>query len=292
MNFLSPLPLASFARRPWLTLSRESFSAAVIVVAALAGTAGAVPGADGAVATLLAALVLHKVLWLCLGIAVWHLLRADAHELGARDLMLAAPALALAGTAAGVWPWIGLALALVPWLRGLPRGAARAGLLIALASATHELAIDILGELAGDALLDIDARIAGLLSPWLLPGLAVSGTALQAGAGHTLILVWGCSSLSNLGEALLLCWALTSLHPAASARGHSRRLACCLGLLAVMTIALNATRLTLMASSMEAYTYVHDEGGAVLFRMAILLLAAAMSGVSIHDANNRAARVS
>lgn len=277
-------------REPQLALSRVSFIAAAILVAAMSGTARGAPGGETAVSALASSLALNKSLWLCLGIAVWHLHRQVTPRVAPADLVLAFPALALAGTAAGVWPWIGLALSLLLWLPRLPDGAVRVGLLLALATATQEVSICILGELAGDTLLNIDARIAALLSPLLMPALAVSGTALHSGDGHTLILVWGCSSLSNLGESLLLCWALTSLHPCAVAPGGALRLAGWLGLLGVLVIALNAARLTLMASSMDAYRFVHDEGGAVLFRIVVLALTATISGVCIHDASRRFAR--
>jgi len=278
-------------RERHLALSRGSFIAAVIIVAAVAGTARGVPGAESAGSVLASSLALNKVLWLCLGIAVWHLHRQDTPNVAPGDLARGLPALALAGTAAGVWPWIGLALSLLLWSPRLADGAVRTGLLLALATATHEVSIDVIGEFAGDTLLGIDARIAALLAPLLMPALAASGTALHSGDGHTLILVWGCSSLSNLGESLLLCWALTSLHPGALVPGGARRLAACLGLLALLVIALNTARLTMMASSMETYRFIHDEGGAVMFRMGVLALTAMISGACIHDASRRLARV-
>ena len=280
------LPAAGAGAARCGALTRERFVVAVIAVAALAGSVHDVSAAAGGAQAVAAAFAAHKLRWLCLGIACWHVLRDGAAVLRARDVVVAAPALALAGTSGGAWPWIGLAMSLAAWLHDPARGARRT----ALALATHEIAVDFLGELAGDALLDVDARIAALLAPWMLPALAVSGTALHAADGHTVILVWGCSSLSNLGEALLLCWALTSLHPGAGLPGGRARLACCLALLAVLTVALNATRLTLMASSPQAYAYIHDEGGAVLFRIALLGLTVIMSGICIHDASRRMVR--
>ena len=277
--------------KPHIVLSRGSFIAAVVIIAALAGTAPSLSGTESVESVLAGSLALNKVLWLCLGIGVWHLVRRKTPSVAAGDLALGLPALVLAVSATGVWPWIGLAASLLLWSRRLPSGAARTGLLLALATAMHEVSIDVIGELVGDMLLGIDAQIAALLSPLLLQALAVSGTALQGGDGHTLVLVWGCSSLSALGESLLLCWALTSLHPGAVLPGGMRRLVACLVCLALLVIVLNATRLTIMASSMEAYWFIHDEGGAALFRMGILALAAIISGVYVHGTSRRLARV-
>jgi hypothetical protein len=150
--------------------------------------------------------------------------------------------------------------------------------MLALAVAAHEVAVGVLGELAGDPLLDLDARIAGALARWLQPGLVVSGTSLQAGEGPMVILVWGCSSLSHVGELLLLCWALTSLQRDDARPVSQARMAACLALLALFAVALNATRLTLMATSLESYEYLHGPQGGALFRCTLLVLAAAMSG--------------
>jgi hypothetical protein len=47
----------------------------------------------------------------------------------------------------------------------------------------------------------------------------------------------------------------------------------------------------MMASSMEAYRFFHDEGGAVMFRMGILALTSMISGAFFYDASRRLARV-
>jgi len=263
-------------------LSRNAFVASLVCVACCAATARDHTGTGGAVAALISGVADNKVLWVCLAIAVWHLVRDSSPAVGVRDLAIVFPALLLAALAGGLWPWIGLVGALCLFLALKPAGLgqARVGVLIALAAALHEIAVNVLGELSGDALLGIDAWIAGTVSNWITTGIAVEGSALQHFDGHMLVLVWGCSSLANLGDALLLLWALTSLGREAGACGQGRaRFVCCVLLLAGLTIALNALRLALMAGSADTYAYLHGSDGAAWFRIATLGMTGALGGL-------------
>jgi hypothetical protein len=159
-------------------------------------------------------------------------------------------------------------------------GTARTGILIALAASVHVVVLDLLGQLGGDAVLSAEAGIAGFLASWLWPDVQVQGTALQLPGGHMLVLVWGCSALSNLGDAMLLFWALASVSVAGPIpRQLMGRFVGCAILLAGMTIALNTLRLVLMACEPGLYAYLHSGQGAVFFRLAILGVTAAMSTV-------------
>jgi hypothetical protein len=262
-------------------LTQNAFVAMVVLLAASAATARGIPNAEGAAEALLRALWDNKVLWLCLGVGLWHLLQTPSAELGATGLIAAAPALLLSAAGGGVWPWLGLIPLLLLGLSSAGSGA-RTGSLIVLLAAAHEIAVSFLGVLGGDALLGIDARIAGSISSWFLPDISVEGTALQRDGGHMLVLVWGCSSLSNLGDALLLFCALVSLYGPSHLPGNARgRFLVCMLLVAVATIALNATRLGLMAGSAEAYAYLHGSSGAAWFRIATLCFTAALGWVAV-----------
>jgi len=253
----------------------------VVVLAASAATARGVPNAEGATEALLHGLWDNKVLWLCLGVGLWQLLQAPSPELGAPGLFTAFPALLLSAVGSGIWPWLGLipVLLLALWSA---EGGARTGLLIFLLAATHEIAVSCLGALTGDALLGIDAHIAGSLASWFMPDISVEGTALQRDGGHMLVLVWGCSSLSNLGDALLLFCALVSLYGTGRLAGISRgRFLGFMLLVAAATVALNATRLGLMAGSADAYAYLHGSSGAAWFRVATLCVTGALGWLSV-----------
>jgi hypothetical protein len=261
-------------------LSRNAFVATLVVVAAWAASARAVPGVVDTTAALVRGVADNKLLWVCLGIAVWHLLRQHSPTVGGGHLLAAIPALLLSAVAGGIWPWIGLSLSLLLLLSTTPGlgGGARTGVLLALIAALHAIAIDLLGELSGDAVLGIEARIARLLASCFLPDLEVEGNALQMPGGHMVVLVWGCSSLSNLGDALLLFFALVSLRPAASSTHFLRgRFVGCVVLLACIAITLNMLRLTLMARDPGAYAYLHGSEGAAWFRLATLGITALMS---------------
>jgi hypothetical protein len=260
-------------------LTQNAFLAMVVVLAASAATARGIPNADGATEALLSGLWNNKVLWLCLGVGLWQLLQPPSPELGLRGLIAALPALILSAVAGGIWPWLGLIPSLLLALTAAGSGA-RAGLLIILLAAGHEIAVSLLGELSGDSLLGIDAFISGTVTSWFLPDIAVEGTALQRDGGHMLVLVWGCSSLSNLGDALLLFCALVSLYGSASGMGRGRFLGCMM-LVVVSTIALNATRLGLMAGSEELYEYLHGSIGAAWFRIATLCVTVVLSWVAV-----------
>lgn len=270
------------AAAPRMLLSRNAFAAMLVVLAAAAATSQDAASAPGATAALINGIAENKVLWLCLGVALWRLLCVPAAALRARDLAAGAPALLLSACAVGIWPWIGLSVSFLLLLAGGSWGRARDGVLIALAAGLHETGVNLLGELSGDVLLGVDAWIAGSLSGLLLHDLAVQGNALQHVGGHMVVLVWGCSSLSNLGDALLLFWALVSLGAADVSTGRtSGRFAFCMLILAAVTIMLNAVRLMLMAGSPEAYVFLHGSDGAALFRLATLCITAVLSALAV-----------
>lgn len=273
---LAPSVRVSTAR---LVLTRNAFVAMLVVVSACAATARAVPGVVDTTAALVRGFGENKVLWVCLGIALWHLLRHRSPTVGVGHLLAAIPALLLSASAGGIWPWVGLSLSLL-LLMTTGLGEARTGALLALAAALHVIGIDLLGELSGDAVLGLEARIAGLLAGGFLPGLQVEGNALQMPGGHMVVLVWGCSSLSNLGDALLLFCALVSLQLVASSSHILRgRFISCLVLLACIAIALNVLRLTLMAGDSAAYAYLHGGAGGAWFRLATLGITALLSAI-------------
>jgi hypothetical protein len=266
-----------------MTLSRNDFTALVIVISACAASARAVPGAAEATVALIRGVAENKVLFVCLGIALWHLLREDSPPLSAGHLLAAVPALFLSASAAGVWPWIGLTSTLVLLTAVTPSwGTARSGVLIALVAALHNIVVDVLGNLGGDAVLGLEAKFAGWLLSWILPDVEVEGTALQLPGAHMVILVWGCSSLSNLGDILLLFWALVSVRLSGGSpllvRDRVVGLAILLG---AITIALNTLRLTLIASDPEVYAHLHGGGGSAWFRFAALGLTAFMSTMAV-----------
>ena len=265
--------------RPFL--SQNTFFAALVVVSACAASSLSVPGAVDTTTALVRGFSQNKVLWVCLGIAVWHLMRHSSPGVGAGHLAAAVPALFLSATAGGIWPYIGLSLSLVLLMSmNSALGGARTGVFIALVAALHAIAVDLLGEVSGDALLGIEATIAGFLATGFLSDLQVEGSALQMPGGHMVVLVWGCSSLTNLGDALLLFCALVSLRTdEPSSQFLLGRFIGCVVLLSCIAITLNMIRLVLMAGNPSTYAYLHGSEGATWFRLATLGITALMSRI-------------
>jgi hypothetical protein len=258
------------------------------VIATLAGLLHGESFRPGALVTVLAAFEGHKVLWVCLIIAIWQLLRAPAQSLCFRDLVAGGPALLLAATASGIWPWLGLSLSMALLMRGAPERGSRHGYLIALAIGLHEVTVRILGQFMGDALLSIDAWIASELSSWFLPAIQATSGALRQTPEHVVVLVWGCSSLSHLGEGVLLCWALaTARRDSGPLSAGAGTLWLSLALVGMVIIGLNALRLGLMATGPAAYEFLHDGDGATLFRMGTLGASIAMAWVYSCDETHR-----
>jgi hypothetical protein len=149
-----------------------------------------------------------KVLWICAAVALWQLVSDSNQSLRWSDVIWGSAIAILAAPASGLWPWLLLSAFAARQLQGEKRQQTRQALYLLLAIGLHEAVIRVCGDVFGDTLLGIDAAIAAFLTSWSLPGIQANGTTLQVVDGHVVLLVWGCSSLSRIGEMMLLCWAL------------------------------------------------------------------------------------
>lgn len=212
---------------------------------------------------------------------------AAAYQPGAAQsfilLELLIPALALAGLARGKAPLAparatvlvaGLCI-LVPsvsfaWLAVFLLGAdaacrasdlddRRHGLVLALLAATELAAASLLKLLSGHLLAAEAALAAGLLQAL---GLTVLREAnLLVHGDHELAVLLGCSGVIN---AMLAALAWLTLAPSG---GPVRNR---LLLVALLAFALNTARLTVMATSMAAYAWMHGPWGAALFDICLI----------------------
>ena len=181
--------------------------------------------------------------------------------------------------ASGTFAWIGVALfmaailwpsSLVAWLLTAAlafalilvlRGYARSGALLFAGLAAWEVWNAVLEPAAAGGLLALDANaVAGVLSA-LRDGVMRSGNVVGAPEGHRIVILMGCSTahflpLSILGAAALLL-----------VRGERLGRAAFLGLaaLAIALVAMNVTRLSLLAWSADLYHVVHGPTGATIF---------------------------
>ena len=255
---------------PWarLTVTRNSYIAAIavtIVFAALLATS--LPGHDWLSASL-HAITDFKVMWLCVLIAAWQILSTPGRPLQRSAVVIGGGLAALSAVTAGLWPWLFLILFSGLFLLGTNRRQIRQALALLLAIGVHETAVALCSEIFADVFLGLDALIAGSLTHWLLPDIQVAGSMLYVPGGHAVMLVWGCSSLSYVGDMILLCWALCLF--LAGDDGIAGGLWKWLVTVACVTVMLNAARLALMASDFEMYNFLHAGPGATAFRVIIL----------------------
>lgn len=122
-------------------------------------------------------------------------------------------------------------------------------------------------------LLQADAALVGAALNASRTGIQWSETIVGASSEHSIIVYGPCSSFHNISLGLL-CWvALTKL-----ARPHWVRSDIWVGVAVVLTvIALNASRLYLMALDAENYAYWHTGTGQLIFAWATTLSVLAIS---------------
>ena len=137
----------------------------------------------------------------------------------------------------------------------------RAGFLLFVALAGCSIWSSVLLKWWAGPASAFDAHAVWTILSWLRPGLAVTGNVVGVPEGHNLIIMTACTSASGLPKALLGLAALTVL----ANRPLSRRLALAAAGVAVLSVAINLTRLVLMASSGDLYTLIHGPVGANVF---------------------------
>lgn len=252
--------------------SRSVYCAALAGIMVMGAISQRVTGAESLSSLLIAALSNHKILWIFTGIALWQILRADQGRVTYADLFLGTLLASAALATDGLWPWLFLAGAMCHFVLAGEDVPANRGHLMLLVLALHEIVVATAGTLVGDSLLAIDAAIARGLSGLYFGEVGGTGTAMQIGAEHFIVLVWGCSSLSYLGNMLLLFWAVAII----LSDGHGRlpgNIWIWIGMVAMATVLLNTARLGLMAVDANSYQLFHHGDGATWFRIANLAVA-------------------
>lgn len=271
--------------------TRSAYCAGLAGIMVMAAVSQRVDGAGSVGSLLIAAFTNHKILWIFTGVALWQIIRAEDGALSYADLLAGGTLATAALLTDGLWPWLFLAAAMCHFLWAKDAAPANRGQLMLLVLALHEVIIATCGALVGDSLLAIDAAIARGLSSMYFGEVSGTGTAMQIGAGHLIVLVWGCSSLSYLGNMLLLFWAVAIL--LSDGRGTlPPTVWIWIALVAVVTVLMNTVRLGLMAVDSNAYQLFHHGDGATWFRIANLAVAvgAAWMWSCYETSRNRRAR--
>ncbi len=191
-----------------------------------------------------------------------------------------------AGAAVPVAFWVSALLGMGLWsaLRGTaPAG--KAATLIGLAALGLHVALTAgrLPELVSFA-LGVDATLVAALIELSGRPVAVRETVLWVESGVSLRLISACSSI----------WPLLSVVGALGAAmgllrlGSGGRACGILALAAGAVVCLNVTRLAAMSTSAEAYAWLHDGPGTVLFRLLLLASIVVALGIAAARRPNRA----
>ncbi len=194
------------------------------------------------------------------GAAIWLLLRAPAKAASLPDVLatlglcvigaLAQPeALPIAVTGLGLWLF----------LKKDDEIRAAGAVLLAIASQQFWGHL-ILGALAPE-LVRLDAAMVGEAMVQTVRGSSWHDNIITAPSGYSIVVLEGCSSFANVSTALLAWVAFGRLE---RVKWLPRDLV--VGAVVVVSqIALNVTRMYLMAQSPQNYLYWHDDGGKQLY---------------------------
>ncbi len=258
----------TFSGADRILMTRNGYTATVAVViifAALYSTS--LPGRD-LLSAGVHALIDFKVMWICVLIATWRLARVPATDLCVIDLCLGTAIAAFAAMSTGLWPWLMLIAYAALSLNSTQHAMGRQALFLLLAIGIHETAVTVCSEMYSDVLLSVDAMIAQTVTRWAVPNVVASGALLEVQPGHSIILVWGCRSLSYVGDMMLLCGAMVLMMT--GDRRVDSGIWLWLAMVMILTVMLNSIRLVLMASDPDLYEFLHAGTGASLFRITII----------------------
>ena len=216
---------------------------------------------EGIVSAAMQGFGINPVVWMAVAIGTWRVYEDGRGRATPMDVAIAgACCLGLLVPVASVsWMALGSACLLGAWVHR--KNAASIGLVIAGVAAMRDPAARALLDVFAGPVLAFDAAA----STWLLTigGQAVdrTGNIIQGADDHSLLIMTGCSSMTNISFALL-AWTSVML---GFTKISVRYLLAGGVLLAAATVFLNAVRLSLMTLSRDAYVIVHDGWGADVF---------------------------
>lgn len=220
--------------------------------------------AEGTLAAILQALTARSVFYYLGWYVVFSLLSASNAERPATrlDLAVALP-IALANVIPGLgsnWPAT-TAAALFLLARGQNDAKLKGAAIVLLALCLNGYWGAKLFDVFAYYIVRADAALVGMVLAATQPGMEWNGAVIGRPAGHSLLVFGPCSSFHNISLGLLGWVSLVKLSRPNWMRGDW---AIALSICAVV-IALNASRLYLMALSAESYDYWHRGPGETIF---------------------------
>lgn len=145
----------------------------------------------------------------------------------------------------------------------------RAALIIMAAIAMREPIIMLLLKFFSVSVLSMDTLFVQHIVSLLGENSTRSDNLITMASGRTILILSGCSSVSNL-SLILLGWLA---YARMSCPAWQRADMIALGSLVIMVIAMNWTRLTMLTLSSDAYLMLHSEWGFQIYQLLLLALA-------------------
>jgi len=169
----------------------------------------------------------------------------------------------------------------MPFQTTAPRHACAIILAVSLRIPISELCL----RLSADTFLQFDAVATQTLLQFLDPEIIRQGNILIGSSGHELLIMTGCASFTNISLALLL-W-FTIVRSKITIWKHSFNLY--IAPLCILVMGINIFRLSMMTLSVDLYHFYHDELGADITNVAILLIAllTALTTLHFHTYNHK-----
>jgi hypothetical protein len=258
-------------------VSRGDFFAALFLIACVNGLVPRViqsVSEDGLAVALLSTFDTSVVVLLacCVGISLIFQERSDTIRIS--DLAVGIPFLAIVALPFAASSWFGvtgLALYIIICTKRLSRRLR--GAMILLATSFSMLWSPLLFNFLCKPILDIDAA----LTAWLRGTPRVGNMVRFADNSGYLVVFPGCSSFANVSLALLT-WVLVS--QSVGHRSSMRDIFWCL-LACAAVIAVNVSRLSIMATDMHQFVTVHNLWGNAIVNVIILILIISISALSV-----------
>lgn len=235
---------------------------------------------DGLLAAVTNGFGVNWVVWMALAIGLWRIQDARDAPVSRTDVFLISVAAVglLVPLASASWVSFGAACLVASFIRRGDRGAI--GLLIIGLAALRDPFAKALLDLLAAPILAFDAAASRGFAAILTGSAQANGNVLSAAQDHGLLIMSGCSSLTNLSFALL-AWTSILL-------GFARPSVWLIvggGLaLSILTVLMNAARLSLMSVSLDIYTIVHDGWGADIFLALTTVLTVSTVAIGLRHA--------
>jgi hypothetical protein len=208
----------------------------------------------------------------CVGIAL--IFRDRCDTLRNSDLAVGIPFLAIVALPTGASSWFGVtALALYIIISTKRWSRRMRGATILLATSFSMLWSPLLFAFLSKPILDADAA----LTAWLRGTPRIGNMVRFADNSGYLVVFPGCSSFANVSLALLT-WVLVS--QSVGHRSSIRDIFWCLFACAAV-IAVNVSRLSIMATDMHQFVTVHNPWGNAIVNVIILILIISISALSV-----------